>query len=60
MATLASGLLLLIALAAISELQVEPPGVWPALRDAIKRFGYLGGFLLIYVEESGIPFVRAG
>jgi membrane protein DedA with SNARE-associated domain len=60
MATLASGLLLLIALAAISELQVEPPGVWPALRDAIKRFGYLGGFLLIYVEESGIPLFVPG
>jgi len=60
MATLACGLLLLIALAAISELQVEPPGGWPAFRDAVKRFGYLGGFLLIYVEESGIPLFVPG
>ena len=59
-ATLAAGLLALIVLAAISELQMEPPGGWRDVRDAIKRFGYLGGFLLIYVEESGIPLFVPG
>ena len=59
-ATLATGLLALIALAVISELHMEPPGLWPDVREAIKRFGYLGGFLLIYVEESGIPLFVPG
>ena len=56
----AAGLLTLIALAATSELQMEPSGGWPDLREAITRFGYLGGFLLIYVEESGIPLFIPG
>jgi membrane protein DedA with SNARE-associated domain len=56
----AAGLLTLIALAATSELQMEPSGGWPDLREATTRFGYLGGFLLIYVEESGIPLFIPG
>jgi len=59
-ATSIAVLVVLIALAVFSELQVEPPGGWPGVREASKRFGYLGGFLLIYVEESGVPLLIPG
>jgi len=55
-----SSMLVIVALAAASDLMETPNGLWSATSLAITRFGYLGGFLLSYIEESGIPLLIPG
>jgi len=59
-AGLLASLLVIVVLAAAGDLMEAPNGLWSATGLAIKRFGYLGGFLLIYLEESGIPLLIPG
>ncbi len=59
-AALAVGLVLIVVLADIADVIELPEGIVPSAGSALTRFGYLGGFLLIYIEESGIPLLIPG
>ena len=57
---LAAGGSLLGGLAFADDVWPAPPWLWPTVRDVVDHFGYLGGFLLIYIEESGVPLFIPG
>jgi len=59
-AAVAVGLALIVFLADIADVIELPEGIVLSAGAALNRFGYLGGFLLIYIEESGIPLLIPG
>ena len=59
-AAVAVGLALIVFLADIADVIELPEGIVLSAGTALNRFGYLGGFLLIYIEESGIPLLIPG
>ena len=60
------GILLLIVVIVVMWLLVEHEAAGQApqadvtIRDYLDRYGYLVGFLLIYIEESGVPLFIPG
>jgi len=55
-----AGVVLLFSIAAGGDLWPPPVSLGLGLRDVVGRYGYLGGFLLIYAEESGVPLFVPG
>ena len=60
------GAALVVALIGVMVLLVQhdasgdAPSAERSIRDLLREYGYLAGFALIYVEESGIPLFIAG
>ncbi len=55
-------LVVIVAMALLVEHDAagQVPAADPSIGDLLKRHGYLAGFFLIYVEESGIPLFIPG
>lgn len=62
----AGGVVLLVCVVVAMALLVEhdaagqAPDADTSIADLLQRHGYLGGFFLIYIEESGIPLFIPG
>jgi len=54
------GIIFAIGLLVEHEAVGHAPDVEPSITDLLRRHGYLAGFFLIYIEESGIPLFIPG
>lgn len=54
------GVIVAMALLVEHDAAGQAPAADPSIGDLFKRHGYLAGFFLIYVEESGIPLFIPG
>lgn len=55
-----AGVVLLLSVGVGADLWPPPVSLGLGIREVVGRYGYLGGFLLIYAEESGVPLFVPG
>lgn len=59
-ATLLVAVIAVMALLVRHEASADAPGAESSIRDLLRQYGYLAGFALIYIEESGVPLFIPG
>jgi membrane protein DedA with SNARE-associated domain len=57
---LLAGVILVIGVLVENDARGELPGADASIGGLLREFGYLAGFALIYIEESGIPLFIPG